>query len=261
LPDDAIRKSDPLPYYVQLAGILRARIRDGDWAPGDLLPSEADLCDRYAISRTAVRQALDVLVTEGLVHKEKGRGTFVSRLVREPFQVQELRGFFEEMHRRGETVTTTVLRQELTELPPEITPDLGANMGAQSVVLERIRVVEGEPIVKVRTHLPVPRFAELVDIDMTTRTLYGLLEERFGVRPSGGRYRFQSQVADRPLARELDVQRGAPILRVSAVNVDQHGDPFEHFVAWYRGDRATFDVRIERDVAVELPDPGGGSRT
>ncbi|HEX9889656.1 MAG TPA: GntR family transcriptional regulator [Nitriliruptorales bacterium] len=258
MADDSIRRSDPLPFYVQLATILRDRIGDGDWEPGGLLPSEAELGDRYGISRTAVRQALDQLVDEGLVHKEKGRGTFVSRPTSEPFRVQELRGFFEEMHRRGETVTTTVLRQELTVLPPEITPELDATMGAKAVVLERIRHVDGVPFVKVRTHLPADRFADLVDTELAEGTLYGLLHERHDVQPSGGRYRFHAEVADDALAGELGLCAGAPILRVTAVNVDQHGDPFEHFVAWYRGDEASFDVTIDRAARGDVPGTGPG---
>src|SRR3954463_4592010 len=93
-PRGTIAKGPRLPYYAQLAAILRKAISDGDWPPGFALPSEADLCSMFGLSRTAVRQALAELSAEGLVHKEKGRGSFV-RGPRAGFVVQELRGFFE----------------------------------------------------------------------------------------------------------------------------------------------------------------------
>ena len=230
---------------MQLADILRAHIADGRWAPNDALPSEAELCAIYDLSRTAVRQALGELVVEGLVQKEKGRGTFVSRPKVAEFVVQELRGFFDEMSERGQLVHTRILRQELATVPPSVAPQLRVRMGSEVVLLERVRSINGEPIVQVRTSLPSPRFAALVDMDMREQTLYGVLAEHFGIEPHSGRRRFEAVAADDELALHLDVEPGAPILKLTALNIDQHGAPFEHFAAWYRGDRSSFEVLIE----------------
>ncbi|HVM19897.1 MAG TPA: GntR family transcriptional regulator [Egibacteraceae bacterium] len=242
---DAIQKTNPMPYYAQLAQILRDQIQAGRWQPGDLLPSEADMCASYGISRTAVRQALDELVHEGLVQKEKGRGTFVRRPMVAESLVQELRGFFEEMTRRGEVVHSDILGQEVVPAPPFVAEELQLSMDAPALRLDRIRRIGDEPIVSVRTYMPMPRFAPLVDRDMREASLYALLAEEFNVHATSGRRRFEAVPADDETAAVLQVPPGSALMKVTAVNFDQDDVPFEHFVACYRGDRTVFDVLVE----------------
>ena len=73
-----IDRNSPVPYYFQLAEIVEEEIVSGRWEPGTRLPSEPDLCDQYALSRTTIRQALARLEQKGLITRDKGRGTFVS---------------------------------------------------------------------------------------------------------------------------------------------------------------------------------------
>ena len=245
MADHAIRKSDPMPYYAQLASILSQQINDGRWQPGDLLPSEAELCSTYGISRTAVRQALDELVQDGLVAKEKGRGTFVRRPQPAASLVQELRGFFDEMTRRGEEVHSDILGQEIVPASAVVSDELQLSRGAATVRLDRIRRIGDEPVVFVRTHLPVPRFESLASRDMRDLSLYALLADDFDVHATSGRRRFEAVAADEDIAERLRVEPGTALLKVTAVNFDQDDMPFEYFVAWYRGDRTSFDVLVE----------------
>lgn len=266
MPEPAIRKSDPMPYYAQLAEILREQIGEGRWEPGELLPSEAQLCKTYGISRTAVRQALDELVTEGLVQKEKGRGTFVSQPKVAEFVVQELRGFFEEMTQRGEEVHTDILDQRVVTAPPDVVPELQISMGDECVRLDRIRRIDHTPIVVVQTHLPADRFGELADRDMREASLYAILSDEYGVHPGGGRRRFEAVTADDGVADALDIPSGDPVLKLTAVNFDQHDVPFERFVAWYRGDLTAFDVLVEPssgqpDAVLDVDTRSGNERS
>ena len=75
----SINRDVPIPYYYQLEGLLRDQVRRGCWQPGERVPSEKELCDIYAVSRTTVRQAVGNLVQEGLLYHQKGKGTFVRR--------------------------------------------------------------------------------------------------------------------------------------------------------------------------------------
>lgn len=239
----AIRKTDPMPFYAQLAAILRGQIADGVWPPGTLLPSEAELSDRYGLSRTAVRQALAGLVAEGLVVKEKGRGSFV-RQPQIAMVVQELRGFYEEMSERGQAVRTEVLAQQVVTAAPEVAGELDVPMGSEAVLLDRVRLVGDEPVVRVRTHLPAARFRGLLAVDLSERSLYDVLAADYGVQPRTGRRIIEATVADRELGRHLRVPTGSAILRVSAVSYDAEGTAMEHFVACYRGDRVSFQAEV-----------------
>lgn len=72
-----INREVPIPYYYQLEGLLRQQILQGNWQAGQRVPSEKQLCEFYAVSRTTVRQAVSHLVGEGLLYHVKGKGTFV----------------------------------------------------------------------------------------------------------------------------------------------------------------------------------------
>lgn len=239
-----VRRSAPLPFYVQLADILRTEIAAGTWAPGEALPSEAELCELHSVSRTAVRQALAQLVNEGVVHKEKGRGTFVRDVRRADFVVQELRGFYDEMSEKGHDVATRSLSLGVAPVPPRVASDLGVRVGSNVVRLFRVRSVDGMPICETETFLPLPRFADLVDFDMSEHSLYSLMRSEFGVSVTAGHRYIQAAAAEASTARNLGVARSEPLLRLTGVNFDQSGVPVESYIALYRGDTTRFELDV-----------------
>lgn len=250
LPRAAIRKHGAVPYYAQLAELFREAIVSGEWEPGRPLPSEQGIGVFFGLSRTAVRQALAELSAEGLVRKEKGRGSFVRGPRRTEFVVQELRGFFDEMSEQGKAVSTEVLELETATAPPEEAALLGVPTGSKVVQLDRLRKVDGEPICLARTLLPLPRFAGLPGQDLAASSLYDVLHSTFGVEPRTGWRTVEATAADRRTAALLGVRPGSPLLLLTSLNVDANGVPFEHFTAWYRADRTSFRIEVG---------PGGGT--
>jgi GntR family transcriptional regulator len=243
-PRAAIRKNSPVPYYAQLADILRSAIDEGELAPGAALPSEAVLCATYEVSRTAVRQALGDLAAEGLVRKEKGRGSFVRGPRRADFVVQEMRGFHDELTERGHSVDTRVLAQHVDASTADEATLLLIPTGSEVVRLERLRFADAAPICVVQTVLAAARFPGLVDRDLTGVSLYKVLSSEYGVEARGGHRMIEAIAADRSTARHLGVRTGAPLLKLSSMNDDQAGRPFELFTAQYRADRTTFQVTV-----------------
>lgn len=250
-----VMRSAGVPYYVQVAGIIRDELRAGRWQPGALIPSESGLCEMFGVSRTAIRQALGELVDEGLLQKEKGRGTFVSR-PHVALAVQELRGFYDEMADRGRVVSNQVRQQAVVVVPPHVAPELGVPMKSEVICLERVRGVGGEPLVHVYTYLPLRRFEGLLDVDLSQRSLYAVLAEQFGVQARGGRRRIDAVAAQPEQAKLLKVPAKSPVLRVTATNTDADDVPFEFFEAWYRADQTSFEIVVSsRDAAEPIHSP------
>lgn len=241
---EPIRRRAAVPFYAQLASILRARIADGVYGPGDPLPAEAELGETFGLSRTVVRQALDELVAEGLVQKERGRGSFVTKPKPADLVVQDLRGFSDEMGARGHETGTIILAQEIVVAPQQVASELGLRAGAKVVHLTRIRTADGDPIVKVDTYLPLPRFRRMATMPLEDRSLYETLAEVFDARPTTGWRRIEAIVASRELADLLEVDIGSPLLELTARTDDARGVPFEVFRASYRADRTSFEVRV-----------------
>lgn len=244
MPARRIQRSSPLPLYVQLADLLRAEIEDGTYGPGDGLPSEGDLCAAHDVSRTAVRQALAQLVDEGLVHKERGRGTFVRQRPATGLVIQEVRGLAEEMALHGQPVRTRVTHLAREVLPPDAAVLLHEPMGSEGIRLDRTRIVDGEPLARTRTWLPSPRFDDLLDADLDDASLYDHLATTHGVRPVAGYRKLEAEAASRAVARDLGLRPGAPVLKMTATNEDEDRIPFEWFVAWYRPDRVAFEMLV-----------------
>jgi GntR family transcriptional regulator len=121
---DAINKESKLPYYNQFYEMMRDRIIDGDLSPGQALPTEQELVERYSISRTTVRHALDQLANEGLVYRQSGRGSFVAHPTVEQ-GTGKITSFTEDMRQRGFTPRTEVLRTRLPRGSATIAEKLG----------------------------------------------------------------------------------------------------------------------------------------
>jgi GntR family transcriptional regulator len=115
----SINRDSRLPLYTQLYEILRARITSGEWTPGEMIPPEHELMDSHQISRTTVRQTLDMLVNEGLIYRQRGRGTFVAH---PPMEQALLRiiSFTDDMQQRGFEPSTEVLFSGLVPAPQDI---------------------------------------------------------------------------------------------------------------------------------------------
>lgn len=240
----SVSRSNPLPLYAQLADVLRGQIADGTWGPGDGLPSEGELCDLHDVSRTAVRQALATLVEEGLVHKERGRGTFVRRHPVAGLVIQEVRGLAHEMALHGKAVTSRVTGLVIETLPPDAAVLLHAPMGSPGIRLDRVRMLDGEPLARTQTWLPSPRFDFLLECSLDDVSLYDVLEHERGIHPVAGYRKIEAEAATGRVAKDLAVRSGTPVLKVTASNEDADRRPFEWYVAWYRADLVAFEMLV-----------------
>jgi GntR family transcriptional regulator len=142
---DRINRNSKLPLYHQLYEILRSNITRGEWQPGDVIPPESELIDRYQVSRTTVRQVLDMLVNEGLIYRQRGRGTFVAHPTVEQALVRII-SFTEDMRQRGFKPGTKVLSSGLVPAPRDIAEKLGVEPGEELARLERLRLADDEPM-------------------------------------------------------------------------------------------------------------------
>jgi GntR family transcriptional regulator len=239
-----IDRRSPVPYFFQLKQLIAEELEAGRWSPGDRIPSEPELCEYFAVSRTTVRQALAELEREGRLRKEKGRGTFVTEPRTSAWYLQSSYGFYDEATEFGLEVTSRVLRREVAALPTWAAAALELPEGRKGVRLERLRSVDGEIAMYVESYL-LSEFAEVVmDAELERGSLYGVLRERTGIEVAGGRRVVEAATARRDLARMLEVKAGSSMLLVEAVSWDGDRRPFECYRAWHRSDRTKIVVQV-----------------
>jgi GntR family transcriptional regulator len=241
-----IERLSPVPFHAQLRSILLGEIESGRLQPGERLPGEHELCERFGVSRTVVRQALGALEADGRLVRRKGLGTFVAAGKTPEALFERFSGLSEEVLGRGGTLHSRVLRLELEPATPELAELLEVPVGEPLVALERLRIVDDEPWVLTTTWVPHARAPGLLDEDFTQASLYALLEGRYGLLISHGRRSIEAVRASAPVARLLGVRRGDPLLLLRSTAYLEDGAPVEHFVAYHRSDRSAFEVTLPR---------------
>ena len=244
-----VDRDSPVPYYYQLKRVIAEEISGGTWAPGDRIPSEPELCGRFGVSRTTVRQALTELESEGVLRSDKGRGRFVTAPRSRSRFLQSSAGFYDEAVRAGETVSSRVLRREVGPLPGWAAELLELSPGARGVSLERLRFVNGEPVMYAASHLVEELAGAVLGVDLETGSLYRALRKEEGLAVAGGRRVVEAVGAPDAVARLLGVEEGGPLLYVEAVSWDAGARPFECYRAWHRSDRAQIEVQVVDEAA------------
>jgi GntR family transcriptional regulator len=208
-------------------------------APGDRLPTEADLCARFDVSRMTVRQALQELTVAGLVERQRGKGTFVAArpMHRRP---GVFLSFTEEMARRGMKPTSRLVSAGLDAARPEERDALALADGDEVVRVERVRLADGVPIAfedaAVRGELRA-----VLGADLEHGSLHAELA-RLGTVAESASGTVTARLATRAEGRLLDVRARAALLVEVRLLLDQHGRPFERTESRYVADRYVIDV-------------------
>lgn len=241
-----INFDSPIPFYIQLMDLLRENISSGIWQLGDQLPGEHSLCETYEVSRTVVRQALRELELEGLIYRRKGKGSFVSQPKISGGLAQKLTGFYQDMAERGTPTNSKVLRQVVIPAPVKVAEQLQIEPGTPVVELQRLRFVEGVPLVLVTSFHPAARCPGLENVDFTEQSLYAYLENAYGLVVTSGRRFIEAVVADEDEAELLQVEVGSPLILLDSVSWLEDGTPIEYYHALHRGDRSRLEVALVR---------------
>jgi GntR family transcriptional regulator len=236
-----------LPLHARVAGELRDRIDDGQLRPGAALPSEAQLCARFGVSRGTVRSALAALRREGLIDGGQGRPPVVRDAVAsQPFEnLLSFTAWAGQAGRSPGQHTIEVARRAVSEAAAA---ELGLAPGTAAVDLLRVRSLDGEPVMVERATFIEPVGRLLFDFDPDSGSIYAYLAAR-GVDLRSARHTFDAVPASAVDAGLLGVPAGTPLLRERRRAVSADGTPLEYGDDRYRPDRVTFTIDNARPAA------------
>jgi GntR family transcriptional regulator len=235
---DRISPQSKSPLYQQLYQLLRNKISSGQWRPGDLLPSEAELRRKYQVSRATVRQALDELVSDGLIERQQGKGTFVAPPTVEQGLVRIV-SFTEDMRQRGLRPGTRLVGAELTPATAVIAQKLQIEEGTTLARIERLRLADGEPM-SVEVSFLVHQYCPgILGEDYTAHSLRRMLEEQYDIRIASARQTIRAISASQEMAQLLDAPPQAALLYIERISYAENDVPVEFLRLYHRGDRYT----------------------
>jgi GntR family transcriptional regulator len=234
--------SDFTPRYYEIEQSLRERADRLE--PHSPLPSEAQLCEEFGVSRMTARAAVQRLVQDGLVYRVPGRGTFVAA-ARANRTAGHVLSFSDEMRRKGRVPSSRVIERRRRRATDVEERRLGAG---EVVVLRRVRLADGKPLVLERAVFPADRVSGALEGDLEHTSLFETLASA-GLVPTRGTAALAAEPAGAEDARLLRVRKGAPLLVERRLIHDQDGKPLELTESRYVGARYGIDV----DFDVELP--------
>jgi len=241
-----VDRSSYVPYYIQVMDALTDYINHGDGRPGEQLPGEPELCRLFGVSRTVIRQALKELEYDGLIVREKGKGTFIAEPKIRESLFQELTGFYQDMAAKGHAPVSKVLKQKIVPASSRIAGYLNLIPETPVIQIDRLRYVQDEPIVFVSAYLPHALCPKLLVADLTQRSLYEFLEQEYEMVIARGTRILEAGLANQYEAELLGVMLGAPLIVLDSISYLEDGTPIEFFHALHRGDRSRFEVELIR---------------
>lgn len=217
-----------------------------EYEPGQQIPTEQALCAEFGVSRETVREALRGLETDGIVQRRRPRGTF---LVRHPdgTAANKVTGLVEDLSALQMDTHARVLSAGLVKPPPEArTVDRQA---AAVFRIERLRYLDGTPLVLHEAFLPAALGAKVSQLDLEHGAISRLLERQLGVKVVEESQQIEAMVADPGLARLLDVAIGSPVLLLRRLLRLPRDGTTVLFRSYYRADRYVYTLNLVPPVA------------
>lgn len=236
---NSIDRQGRLSLYHQLYEILHRDILMGRLKPGDQLPTEKELIKHYEVSRITVRRVLNMLVQEGLIYRQAGRGSFVAHATLE-HALSHIVSFTEDMRRRGFEVSTRVLFSGLAAAGSELARKLDVAVGEELARLERLRLADGEPMCIENSHFVHRYCPGLLNHDFSVESLKEVKIRKYGIRWLRAQQTIRAVNSPPELVEPLGIKKNAALLFVERVSFSQDNIPVEFLQAYYRADRYTF---------------------
>ena len=230
-----------IPYYAQIVDHIRSLVKDRRLNEGQVFCSEGDIARVLGISKMPVRQAFQKLRSEGLLIIAKGKKPVIGS-GRVPWNFQQLRGFSEEMRRRGLVPSARLLSLHLQDPELEIAQALKLTPGEQVYSVKRLRLVNNDPVAVVTSYLPARIFTGIDGQDLEKRSLYEIFERTYNRKLQWAEEVIGAVTASADEALALQTQVGSPLLLIKETTYDGQDIPIEFSVSLLRGDRYTASV-------------------
>ncbi len=230
-----------VPYYEQIVNQVRNLIKGGQLQEGQTFHSEGELARMLGISKMPIRQAFQKLRSEGLLIISRGKKPLIGS-GRLPWNFQQLRGFSEEMRRRGLVPSAKVLSLELCKPDQEVAIALKLGPDAQVFCLRRLRFVDQAPVAVVTSYLPAAIFQDIDKQDLESQSLYHVFEHIYRRKLQWAEEVIGAATARPEDAKLLQAALGSAVLLIKETTFDIEQTAIEYSVSILRGDRYSASV-------------------
>jgi GntR family transcriptional regulator len=245
LKEKVIDKDGVIPIYHQLKTLVKEQVEDKVWEINDMIPSERELSEQFDISRMTVRHAINDLVSEGILYRKRGMGTFVAK-PKINQGLTKLSNFTSDMEQRGLKPGAKILHVKVVPASKKIAKNLQVKEHDNVVELFRLRLADDEPMALERSFLPFEKVAPILNESLENKSLYAELREKCNLNlilaKQSIEISYASQLDD---ARFLEIDLDTPVLLIERTTFSDNDIPIEYVQSLYRADRYKFSIEMK----------------
>lgn len=227
--------------HAQVKELIIQLIKSGEYQPNTQLPTEAEFCEKFKVSRTTVRTALQQLTQEGYVYRQQGKGTFVASKKVNQVLTATAEHFSQQITMQGKKASIKVLNLQVVQADSFLSETFEININDPVNKLERIRYVNDEPLQYEIAYLPWSKCPGL-NQEACETSLYNLLETQFQLKIKKAVEHLEIVVADQFISEKLNIMQGDPCFSLETYAYLSDGTVIEFTKTIFRGDLAHFVI-------------------
>ncbi|MBN9654982.1 GntR family transcriptional regulator [Halobacillus sp. GSS1] len=239
-----VNPNKDLALYLQLKELFIDRIHNGQWEADKLIPTEQELMKEFDVSRTTIRQAISILVQEGLVEKKQGRGTIVKPR-KLSGNLSQLKGFAEEVLERGQVPRSKLIRAEFKSNLHHEKSMLEVKDDEPILLIERIRLADEIPVALERTCWPKEIGEILMKHNLDEARYYEILEN-YNIYLNRASEKIAAINATIDEADALGIRGGEALLEMTRLSFGVNERPIEYTKTKYRNDQYHYSLELKR---------------
>ena len=244
----AFSKSAPIQLHYQLANELRNYIQSGSWNIGDLFPTDREIMEKYKVSATTVRRAVNQLVEEGWIERQPGKGTFIKK---EPIKEElgKLTGFFEEMTNKGfvpKAEVLDIIEVDVDEALLKKFPEVKLLNEEKVMLIKKLHKINDKKLIYVNSFWKLEYGKELAKYDLSNTGVYEIADRFLNVQLTKAEETISAKAASKEEATLLDIKKGEPVLLMERLSY-QDNVPIEYAYNVYRADRYRYNITLHKN--------------
>lgn len=251
-----LQANQPKPLYLQLQDDIKQNIRFKEYAVGDQMPSEEELCIQYGVSRITVRRAIQGLVDAGLLEKHRGKGTFVA-VPKHVVSTNNHGGFSKYLEKEGRRSQQKILEKAYRHADARQAAMLGINEGDRIVFIRRLVSEDGFPLAIDELSVSAERFPDLMELFENDVSFYDLLANHYHVEYGSSEITLDVSTAKVEEAHLLCCATGNPLFILRKQMMDAQKVPVHYSKSVVRGDRVTYMFKTESNIMTMAYQPMG----
>jgi len=237
-------KSKAIPVYYQIVKQLQDLITRKVLLPGDVIPSEREFCRELDISRATIRQAINTLVSDGVLYREKGIGTFVAKPKAKLNQLlSRMTNFTNYVLSQDMTPGSKLIERGITPAPPEVSKAMECELGEAVIKVRRLRLADDLPMVIESSYLNLMSCQAVLFADLEHNSLYDTLRTECGLNLSHCHETIELSFCDMEASEHLLIPVGSPIFLLKRMTFTEAG-VVEYVVSQCRPDRYKFIIEL-----------------